>query len=182
MLQIDDQQPLFNEQRNFMMRQIYCILFLALIFKGASCCATKNNSCILSTADPIEILEEKMITEINRIRLEEGLNPLKTWSQLTICAREHSQNMANKKCHFGHDGFKKRAHKIEKITYLLSIAENVAHSYNYKDPVKVAIHGWMKSSGHRTNILGDYEETGVGVAISEDGKFFVTQLFAKRYN
>lgn len=38
----------------------------------------------------------------------------------------------------------------------------------------------MKSQGHKENILGDFEESGIGVAISKDGKFYITQLFAKR--
>ncbi|MBA2369951.1 MAG: CAP domain-containing protein [Candidatus Protochlamydia sp.] len=61
-----------------------------------------------------------------------------------------------------------------------SFGENVAYSENYADPVKIAIDGWMKSQGHKENILGDFEESGIGVAISKDGKFYITQLFAKR--
>lgn len=70
---------------------------------------------------------------------------------------------------------------MQKMATLLSFAENVAYNHYYDDPVKVAVDGWMKSAGHKKNILGDFEETGVGVAISKEGQFYITQLFAKRY-
>lgn len=89
--------------------------------------------------------------------------------------------MASKVCPFGHQGFDQRAKDMQKKANLSAFGENVAYNYNYDDPVQVSIEGWMESPGHKKNILGDFEETGVGIAISEDGKFYITQLFAKRF-
>jgi len=47
------------------------------------------------------------------------------------------------------------------------------------DPVGVAVSGWLNSTGHRNNIEGNYDLTGVGVAKSSDGKYYLTQMFAK---
>lgn len=49
-------------------------------------------------------------------------------------------------------------------------AENVASGYSASDVVT----GWMNSSGHRANILGDYTTIGIGYANG-----YATQVFAK---
>ena len=41
-------------------------------------------------------------------------------------------------------------------------------SYGFDD-VPSVMDGWMRSPGHRRNILGKYEEIGVGRAIARDG-------------
>ena len=128
----------------------------------------------------IASFEEYCHQEINKVREVHGLPPLTWWPQLADCAREHSQNMANGLCPFGHEGFERRAKQMGKFARIYFFGENVAYSYNYKDPVKISVEGWMKSEGHRENILADFKETGIGVAITKEGKFYVTQLFASR--
>lgn len=125
-------------------------------------------------------LEKECMEEINAIRKKQGLKPLKSWPQLAVCARAHSQNMASNKVAFGHKGFEQRAAKMQKQKQLKSFAENVAYCLNYDNPVKVVAKEWMNSPSHRKNILDDFDETGLGVAISKEGKVYFTQLFAKR--
>ncbi len=38
--------------------------------------------------------------------------------------------------------------------------------------------GWLRSPGHRENIEGAYDLTGIGVARSRQGVYYFTQLFA----
>ena len=45
-------------------------------------------------------------------------------------------------------------------------AENVAYGFDDVDSVMA---GWMRSPGHRRNILGRFSEIGVGRAIARDG-------------
>ena len=45
-------------------------------------------------------------------------------------------------------------------------AENVAYGFDDVDSVMA---GWMRSPGHRRNILGKFSEIGVGRAIARDG-------------
>jgi uncharacterized protein YkwD len=117
---------------------------------------------------------------INEERQNEGLTPLTEWTPLTLTARKHSQNMADKAVAFGHDGFQDRFDDLQEYAFVTKFGENVAYSYNVKDHLKTAVRGWMKSPGHRENIVDDFEETGIGIAFTEKGEFFVTQLFATR--
>lgn len=161
-------------------------LILGSLSAGSSFAAHKTCTtyAVRAYQRPIEaprVSEEKCIAEINRVRKEHGLKPLKEWKELSDCARGHSHNMANEKCPFGHDGFDNRADHMWSQASLSGFAENVAYSYNYDDPVNIAVDGWMKSAGHKKNILGDFDETGVGVSVNKEGKFYITQLFAKHY-
>lgn len=128
----------------------------------------------------LDTLEAQVVEMINEERAKEGLTALLEWKELAICARSHSQNMAEKLVEFGHDGFDERAEAMQEIAFWTKFAENVAFSYNVKDHLKTAVKGWMHSPGHRKNILGDYEETGVGIFFSSEGEFYITQLFATR--
>jgi uncharacterized protein YkwD len=40
-----------------------------------------------------------------------------------------------------------------------------------------AVDGWMDSPGHRENILSGYHSEGIGIAITPEGKVYVTQNF-----
>ncbi len=59
----------------------------------------------------------------------------------------------------------------ERVSLLTEIGENIPQ------PVPTAIDGWMKSPGHRDNILRPiFTQTGVGVW-QEGDKYYITQLF-----
>lgn len=127
----------------------------------------------------IEQQERQLINLINVERQKNGLKPLKECSALTKVARKHSQNMADKKVSFGHDGFDERFDEVKQLG-VRKFGENVAYSYNVKNHLQTAVTGWMKSKGHRENILNDFAETAIGIAYDKKGTFYVTQLFATR--
>lgn len=162
-------QPSIINPRN----TLHKLLFLCLLFLVSSLEAS-------IAYHELETMERQVLHMINDERAKEGLPALQEWKELTVCARTHSQNMAQKSVEFGHDGFQDRADEMQEVAFWTKFGENVAFSYNVKDPLKTAVKGWMKSPGHRKNILGDYEETGVGIAFSDDGEFYITQLFATR--
>jgi len=55
------------------------------------------------------------------------------------------------------------------------IGENVGVGYSVK-----SIHdAFFNSSGHRANMLGDYNQVGIGVVVGGDGRIWVTVRFAK---
>lgn len=130
----------------------------------------------------IHSAEAKAVQMINDERAKKGYRPLRIWKALTLSARKHSQNMAHKRVAFGHNGFEERGNEIKKIAPWKAFGENVAYSYNVKDHLQTAVTGWMNSPGHRENILGNFEETGMGIAFSKDGSFYITQLFATRFS
>jgi uncharacterized protein YkwD len=59
-------------------------------------------------------------------------------------------------------------------------AENVAAELGYDDPAEEIVRGWLASTGHRKNIEGGYDTTGIGIARSPAGKVYVTQIFVAR--
>lgn len=151
-----------------------CCLNLTLPFSASA--APVRSSCSEYYID----METRTVDIINQIRAKHNLAPLTVWNQLCEISRGHCLNMAEKKCSFGHDGFDKRSKGVDSDKFVYRFGENVAFNFNYKDPVKVAVEGWMESPGHRKNILGDYNETGVGIVQNTRGEWYLTQLFAKR--
>lgn len=140
----------------------------------------KERKIHIPTAQEIQSDEHKLIDMINEVRKSHNLRPLLFWDALSNIARRHSVNMAENKVEFGHDGFDERAKDLKAYGKYVAFGENVAYSFNYPDPLSIAVEGWMDSKGHRDNILGDFNYTGIGIAYSSDGKCYLTQLFAKR--
>ena len=61
------------------------------------------------------------------------------------------------------------------------VAENIFKARGYPDMVAMSVVEWMYSPGHRRNILNaEFLETGVGIAISRDQEYFITQQFLKQ--
>jgi uncharacterized protein YkwD len=58
------------------------------------------------------------------------------------------------------------------------VAENIQKSRGTRDAMQSAIDSWMDSESHRETILDSgFVETGVGVAVTEDGQIYFTQVF-----
>jgi len=114
---------------------------------------------------------------VNQYRNQHGLGPLKMEEKISQQAYRHSQDMADHRQPFGHLGFNERFHYLRKhIHEVQAGAENVA--YNYKT-AKIVVDNWMTSRGHRQNILGHYNLTGIGIVRDKQGKLYYTQLFLK---
>jgi uncharacterized protein YkwD len=100
---------------------------------------------------------------------------------MLFVARQHSENMSRLGffSHTGQDGLTADGRASEAgIDDWRRIGENIAFSQNVQNQAERAVAGWMKSEGHRRNILNqNYGKSGIGVAVSADGKFYVTQVF-----
>ncbi|MFI0435312.1 MAG: CAP domain-containing protein [Parachlamydiaceae bacterium] len=165
------------------------ILFILFVIFGlflesrADANVKKAKRCLTTKVvlkESLSFYERDCYEQINKVRLEHRLKPLKWWNELSDCARGHSENINDGSCPFGHHGFDQRMDHMNQLCEIRHFGENVAYCYNYEDPINVCVKGWMESEGHRRNILTDFEETGIGIAISSDGKFYITQLFASR--
>jgi uncharacterized protein YkwD len=122
-------------------------------------------------------LAEDILIYINQFRVRHGLPKLQMNPLLTQEAEQHSADMAQHRVAFGHDGFEQRiAHLKKNIQTAQGGAENVA--YNYKT-AQIVAEGWIKSPGHRRNILGHYTQTGIGIVRDAQGRPYFTQLFLK---
>ncbi len=138
---------------------------------------TPMNTNVASSA--ITDLEKAVNQQINQYRASKKLPPLSIDPRLSQIARIHSENMANGKVSFSHDGFEGRAKAIT-IPYK-SVAENLAYNFGYSDPVRNAVEGWIKSDGHRKNMEGQFNVTGIGVAKNAKGEYYFTQLFVRSW-
>lgn len=119
---------------------------------------------------------------VNQVRQKNGLQPLQNNEKLAQVARKYSRLMAEKKffSHTAPDGSTmiERVHGAG-ITYWM-VGENLFKCQNVPQPVPASIEGWMKSPGHRANILRPvFTETGVGVW-QVDNSYYITQLFLRR--
>ena len=125
-------------------------------------------------------MSEEILSYINQYRAQHGLPRLTMNPVLSQEATRHSHDMAIHAMPFGHDGFNSRMNHLHKhIPQSSSGAENVA--YNYKT-AKIVVDGWIKSPGHRQNIMGHYNLTGIGIARDSMGKLYYTQLFLRSEN
>ena len=132
-----------------------------------------------SAAASLDALEAEVLERVNRHRRAAGLRALRADSRLAEIARAHSRAMASGRRRFGHGDFDERAQAVEaRVAHYRRVAENVArHPRRRGDLPARAVAGWLRSSGHRRNIEGPYSLTGVGVAVSDRGEIYLTQIF-----
>lgn len=133
---------------------------------------------IVRQEDPaLARFERGMFDAVNRYRDSAGLGTMAWNETVASIARKHSKDMAEGKFGLGHTGANQRTIKVGETIPWKSISENVAYSTERADIINFLLDRWLASSGHRVNIEGHYDLTGVGVAESEDGKIFFTQIF-----
>ncbi|MBD2092162.1 CAP domain-containing protein [Microcoleus sp. FACHB-1515] len=125
-------------------------------------------------------LEQAVHDQVNEYRAEQGLPPLTLDPRISEIARQHSADMAAGRVEFGHAGFESRVRSIARAVPYRSAAENVAYNQGYSTPVEQAVQGWIESPGHRVNMEGQFNLTGIGVTRTADGKYYFTQIFIRR--
>lgn len=157
----------------------------------------------LNASEYTNALELRLSALVNAERVKYGLKPLKKNTELAAIARAHSRDMAARGFS-GHytpenlgptDRAKKAGFKVtikRGNTTRIGVGENIYETQSVmeengvKTPfleklntvAKKGVEGWMKSPGHRKNILNpDYTMEGMGVAVSKDKKVLATQVF-----
>lgn len=133
-----------------------------------------------STSSQFANLEQSVHQQINRYRQSRNLPVLASDARINQQARLHSEAMANGRVPFSHDGFDQRVRAISSTIRYRGASENVAYNQGYPKPDQQAVEGWLQSTGHRTNIEGNYDLTGIGVAKNAKGEYYFTQIFIKR--
>ena len=123
--------------------------------------------------------EEKLILELtNAARKNADLPALTANPKLAKAARAHSLNQAKQdKLEHELDG-KKPSDRVVAAGYRYrTVGENVAMG-SKNVTVEEIFDGWMKSPGHRANILSaKYTQLGVGTGATSEGKRYYTQVF-----
>ena len=147
--------------------QLWGILLIGLLSPS---CAQINTS-----DEDFTVMEQSILEEVNAYRATKRLKPLQMVSLITEAATKHSKDMGRGRVAFGHDGFDDRMDKImRKINNANACAENVAFG---KFTAQEVVKRWIQSPGHRKNIEGNYNLTGIGVVRGKDGYPYFTQIF-----
>jgi uncharacterized protein YkwD len=182
-----------------------CVSFTLMLLWAASPAAStrRPGQPEIRVAD----LERRVHELINKTRRDHNLTALVFDERLARIARGHSRDMATRRffSHTNPDGEDatargKRAEftcrkPISTSSYREGLGENLyqdnlysrihfsgtERSYDWNSSDKLAansLRAWMNSPGHRHNILDKvYSQTGIGIAISNDDKVFITQMF-----
>jgi uncharacterized protein YkwD len=118
----------------------------------------------------------------NRQRRLHGLHELAWNEALAAQARRQSTNMMER-AFFSHidpvrGALSGRLHAAG--IQWIRCSENIFREHGLDDPAHEAVDGWMKSPGHRESVLDPlFTQTGVGIAISPDTEYFITQIFIR---
>ena len=125
-------------------------------------------------------LEHYVHMLVNEHRTDQGLKPLAFSPEISAIARQHSRDMEAGRQPLGHGDVESRQREVSGFISLSSLAENVAMNTRATHPGDTAVYSWLRSAGHRRNIEGDFDLTGIGIARTEDSTYFFTQLFISR--
>jgi uncharacterized protein YkwD len=118
--------------------------------------------------------ERDVITFVNKERTSRGKVAVKQAACLDAFAERQAAKMASQR----------RIFHQSMSTVLLTcdlqlVSENVAAGYAGG---KLVTQGWMRSPGHRMNILESRNRlTGVGAVKGSDGRWYVAQVFGKAF-
>jgi uncharacterized protein YkwD len=163
------------------MKSITTILLAFLLLTHfTSCAQAKDLHTRLTNYNKINLatLNVDILKLINQHRSSIGLGDLQMLDIVNTEAQQHSVDMVKGRTPFGHDGFEDRVADIRKVTgFIRGAAENVA--YGQLTAAEV-VDGWLHSPGHKKNIEGDYNFTGIGTVQREDGVIYFTQIFIKK--
>jgi uncharacterized protein YkwD len=122
-------------------------------------------------------ISREILFFVNEFRRSKGLPAFQANSYISSVALGHSRDMLTGKSPFGHDGFRQRIDQISsRLGKLHVAAENVASG---PMDAREVVDGWLHSPGHRRNIMGDFQLTGIGVAEAANGMIYFTQIFVK---
>ena len=165
------------------------IFITLLVFTTLSC--SKDSEAQETDQVLFEAIAEKILVKTNAIRSSQGKPDLAQNDEMDILASVHSQNMVTHDffAHVDHEN-KTPSNRADDLAFSWSsIAENIGQvpwfeNVNGCGDTRSAevisdcvVEGWRNSPGHYANMIGDFEELGVGVAFTKDSIAYFTQVF-----
>ncbi len=141
---------------------------------------------VILKQEDIRLIEEGILRLTNEHRREKGLSPLDSSTALGLLAQHQTINMCNAGL-LAHEsdkfpeGWRKFPERLA-IVGARSGAENIAFGTILKEPdqwTRTVMKGWMKSPGHRKNILNPkFRYLGVAVSPCAQNLAYATQVFS----
>lgn len=141
-------------------------------------------ACPIAADTVSEAVEAQIAVLTNKERMKAGLPPLEADIVLIRVSRGHSEEMARLN-YFEHEsptpGYKDPWDRANRAGWDSNeFGENIFFAEGHP-PAKVAalcLAAWMKSPGHRANLLSrDYTRVGIGLA-THNKQIYVTQMFS----
>lgn len=138
---------------------------------------------VSATPASVVVAEQQFVDLANAERRNQSLAELRTNQLLVQVARQHSREMCEKS-YFDHTSpveelktpMKRYLKAFGHIPKWACVGENLFYC-SIVDPIR-GHHALMDSLKHRENLLDKrFDQVGVGVYISADGRFWVTQVF-----
>ena len=135
-----------------------------------------------ATAAPMSSGERSVLAEMNRVRAQHGLAPLRFDRTLQRAARSHTRTMVSRNV-FAHGDFASRMRQFGvRGRYL---AENLAWGSGSASTPRALVQMWLNSPPHRRNLLRPgFRRVGVGAMMATfsgaSGARVVTADFAGR--
>ena len=138
-----------------------------------------------------QIITQKIFEKTNAIRTSRGLSELAQYDDMDQLAQLHSNNMVeyNFYSHVDHQG-KSPSQRADDLNFeWRRIAENIAQVPWHENVLKCGntrsaesisecvVEGWRNSPGHYANMIGEFDQLGVGVAFTNDSIAYFTQVF-----
>lgn len=137
-----------------------------------------------TSARVTSLSDRALVAAMNRRRVAAGLPPLQLNSRLSLAAGDRIGDMFSKRyfAHVAPDGTQPFVWVAQRGYRYRAIGENLAVGYRSADAV---VDGWMRSPGHRQNILGSgFDEIGVAIANGSPTRRYtgptVVALYASR--
>ncbi|MGO1544451.1 MAG: CAP domain-containing protein [Gulosibacter sp.] len=118
---------------------------------------------------------EAVLELVNRVRVQEGLDPLELNAQLNEAAQAQADHQASIET-MTHDGLGGLGERVSATDYQWRmVAENVATGQLSYSQVMT---GWVDSPDHYANIVNpDLTEMGFAMTIGADGRTYFAQVF-----
>jgi uncharacterized protein YkwD len=143
------------------------LVALALTALGLWTVASPAGATANRPTSSLSALEQGVLAQINSLRQQHGLGPLRVSSRLSAAARQHSSEMAARG-YFSHDSangssFDRRIARFYPIAgnHYWSVGENLLWSSPDVDPGG-ALNMWWNSPEHRKNMLSSrWREIGL---------------------
>ena len=117
-----------------------------------------------ATAAPMSSGERSVLAEMNRVRAQHGLAPLRFDRTLQRAARSHTRSMVARNV-FAHGDFASRMRRFGARGPFL--AENLAWGSGSASSPRALVQMWLKSPPHRRNLLRPgFRRVGVGAMMA----------------
>ncbi len=133
---------------------------------------------VATSANQSNPVQQSILDLSNAARQDSGLSTLSFSAELNAAAQRHANDLAKgaQFSHTGSDGSTMQERVQDSGYKYWSIAENIYYQAPRNQPER-AVQGWLKSPGHRRNLLNS-KFTQMGVGYARNGtKHYYVQVF-----